>query len=97
VLRGAGEAVKAAALGGKVQVVAFDATSGAIEKLRKGVISMVIAQKPHDMGYLAMAFALADSRGVTSLPRRVTTGYTVIDAKNVDDPLIARFIYQVSK
>jgi ribose transport system substrate-binding protein len=95
--QGAGNAVKAASLGGKVQVIAFDATKDAIENLRKGVVSLVIAQKPHDMGYLAVAFAMADARGVTSLPRRVTTGYAVIDAKNVDDPSVARFIYRVGK
>jgi ribose transport system substrate-binding protein len=95
--QGAGNAVKSAGLGGKVQVIAFDATKDAIENLRKGVVSLVIAQKPHDMGYLAVAFAMADARGVTSLPRRVTTGYAVIDAKNVDDPSVARFIYQVGK
>jgi ribose transport system substrate-binding protein len=95
--QGAGNAVKAAGLSGKVQVVAFDATKDAIENLRKGVVTLVIAQKPHDMGYLGVEFALADARGVTSLPRRVTTGYAVIDAKNVDDPSIARFIYQVGK
>jgi len=95
--QGAGNAVKAAGLGGKVQVIAFDATKDAIENLRKGVVSLVIAQKPHDMGYLAVTFAMADARGVTSLPRRVTTGYAVIDAKNVDDPAVSRFIYQVGK
>jgi ribose transport system substrate-binding protein len=95
--QGAGNAVMAASSGGKVQVIAFDATKDAIENLRKGVVSLVIAQKPHDMGYLAIAFAMADARGVTSLPRRVTTGYAVIDAKNVDDPSIARFIYRVGK
>jgi ribose transport system substrate-binding protein len=95
--QGAGNAVRAAGMGGKVQVIAFDATKDAIENLRAGVVSLVIAQKPHDMGYLAVAFAMADARGVTSLPRRVTTGYAVIDAKNVDDPLTARFIYRVGK
>ena len=95
--QGAGNAVMASSLGGKVQVIAFDATKDAIENLRKGVVSLVIAQKPHDMGYLAIEFAMADGRGVTSLPRRVTTGYAVIDAKNVDDPSIARFIYRVGK
>ncbi len=58
-------------------------------------MTLVIAQKPYDMGYLAVEFAMADWRGVTSLPRRVTTGYAVINAENVDDPEIARFIYQV--
>ena len=92
---GAGNAVNNAGLGGAVDVVAFDATQYAIEQLRAGTVSLVIAQKPFDMGYLAMEFALADWRGVTSLPLRVPTGYAVITADNVDDPEIARFIYQV--
>jgi ribose transport system substrate-binding protein len=92
---GAGNAVNNAGIGGAVDVVAFDATQYAIEQLRAGTVSLVIAQKPFDMGYLAMEFALADWRGVTSLPLRVPTGYAVITADNVDDPEIARFIYQV--
>jgi len=91
---GAGNAVVSAGLGGKVQVVAFDATKDAIEKLKAGVVTLVIAQKPFDMGFLAVEFAVADSDGVTSLPPRVTTGYAIINAQNVDDPAVARFIYQ---
>jgi ribose transport system substrate-binding protein len=93
--QGAGTAVVNAGLAGAVEVVAFDATQFAIELLRDGTVSLVIAQKPYDMGYLAVAFAMADARGVTSLPIRVTTGFAVITADNVDDPEIARFIYQV--
>lgn len=93
--QGAGTAVVNAGLGGTVQVVAFDATQFAIELLRNGDVTLVIAQKPYDMGYMAVSFAMADWRGVTSLPHRVTTGYAVITAENVDDPEVARFIYQV--
>jgi ribose transport system substrate-binding protein len=93
--QGAGTAVNNAGLGGAVQVIAFDATQFAIEQLRAGTVSLVIAQKPHDMGYLAVEFAMADWRGVTSIPKHVTTGFSVIDANNVDDPEVARFIYQV--
>jgi ribose transport system substrate-binding protein len=92
---GAGNAVKSAGLEGQVQVIAFDATQDAIQNLRDGTVTLVIAQKPHDMGYLAVAFAMADWRGVTSIPKHVTTGYAVINSDNVDDPEIARFIYQV--
>jgi len=92
---GAGTAVVNAGLQGAVEVIAFDATQFAIEKLRDGTVSMVIAQKPYDMGYMAVAFAMADWRGVTSIPKHVTTGYAVITMDNVDDPEIARFIYQV--
>jgi ribose transport system substrate-binding protein len=47
------------------------------------------------MGYMAVQFAIAHNRGVTSLPKRVPTGYAVITADNVDDPEVARFIYEV--
>ena len=93
--QGAGEAVLNAGLGGQVQIAAYDATQRAIELLNEGVVSLVLAQKPFDMGYLGVAFAMADASGVTSLPTHVTTGFAIIDAENVDDPEIARFIYQV--
>ena len=95
--QGAGTAVVNAGLGGEVQVVAYDATQFAIEQLRAGVVSLVLAQKPFDMGYLAVQFAVADAAGVTSLPRRVETGFAIIDINNVDDPDVARFVYQAPK
>jgi ribose transport system substrate-binding protein len=93
--QGAGAAVVNAGLGGHVQVVAYDATKLAIELMNKGVVTLVLAQKPYDMGYMAVQFAVADAAGVTSLPRRVETGFAIIDKDNVKDPAIARFIYQV--
>jgi ribose transport system substrate-binding protein len=92
--QGAGTAVVNAGLGGHVQVVAYDATQLAIELMNNGVVSLVLAQKPFDMGYMAVQFAAADAAGVTSLPRRVETGFAIIDKDNVKDPAIARFIYQ---
>lgn len=92
---GAGNAVVNAGLGGAVQVVAYDATQEAIELMGRGVVSLVLAQKPFDMGYMAVQFAAADAAGVTSLPRRVETGFAIIDKDNVSDPNYSRFIYQV--
>ncbi|HWA18348.1 MAG TPA: ABC transporter substrate-binding protein [Devosia sp.] len=92
--QGAGNAVVNAGLGGHVQVVAYDATKDAIEMMRLGQVSMALAQKPFDMGYLAVAFAVADHAGVTSLPKRLKTGFAIIDATNVDDPNFSKFIYQ---
>jgi ribose transport system substrate-binding protein len=93
--QGAGTAVVNAGLGGHVQVVAYDATKDAIELMGKGVVTLVLAQKPYDMGYMAVQFAAADAAGVTSLPRRVETGFAIIDKDNVKDPAVARFIYKV--
>lgn len=92
---GAGNAVVNSGLGGEVQVVAYDATQEAIELMGNGVVTLVLAQKPFDMGYMAVQFAAADARGVTSLPRRVETGFAIIDSENVEDPEYSRFIYAV--
>jgi ribose transport system substrate-binding protein len=91
---GAGNAVVNAGLGGAVHVVAYDATLEAMELMGKGVVSLVLAQKPFDMGYMAVQFAVADHAGVTSLPRRVETGFAILDKDNQADPEFARFIYK---
>ena len=59
-----------------------------------GVVTLVIAQKPFDMGFLSTFYAMANARGVSSIPKRIATGYAVIDSKNVTDPAVSRFIYQ---
>jgi len=92
--QGAGQVVRNQGLSGKVKVVAFDATLTAVEMLRDGTVDLVIAQKPADMGYLAVEMAIAHLRGVTSIPQAIPTGYQVITLDNVDDPEVAKFIYQ---
>jgi len=92
--QGAGAAVQNAGLGGAVEVVAFDASAFAIELLREGTVTQVIAQKPADMGYFAVVSAAANARGVTSIPARWPTGYAVMNQDNIDDPDISRFIYR---
>ncbi len=92
--QGAGAAVRDVGLGGIVEVVAFDATEFAIDLLRNGTVTQVIAQKPADMGYFAVLSAVAHARGIHSIPKRWSTGYEVINLNNVDDPRIARFIYR---
>ncbi len=93
--QGAGNAVINAGLGGVVDVIAFDATIRAMELMEEGVVSLIIAQKPFDMGYMGVQYCVANADGVTSLPTRVTTGYAVITPENRDDPEVARFIYNV--
>ena len=92
--QGAGQVVANSGLSGIVKVVAFDATQTAIELLKGGTVDLVIAQKPGDMGYLAVAMANAYLNGVQSVPKRIPTGYAIITADNVDDPEIAQYIYK---
>jgi ribose transport system substrate-binding protein len=91
--QGAGQTVANKGLSGKVKVVAFDATETAIQMLKDGTVDMVIAQKPGDMGYLAVAMAHANLNGVTSVPAHIPTGYAVITRDNMNDPNISRFFY----
>jgi ribose transport system substrate-binding protein len=91
--QGAGQVVANKGLGGKVKVVAFDATETAIEMLAAGTVDMVIAQKPSDMGYFGVEMAMAYLNGVTSIPTHIPTGYQLITRDNMDDPQVARFFY----
>jgi ribose transport system substrate-binding protein len=92
--QGAGAAIENAGLKGAVEVGLFDASETNIEYLRAGTVTQVIAQKPADMGYMAVVTAMANARGVTSMPKRIPTTYAVITADNVDDPDVAKFIYK---
>jgi ribose transport system substrate-binding protein len=91
--QGAGQVVQKKGLSGKVKVVAFDATTAAIDMLKANTVDMVIAQKPADMGYFAVEMAMANMEGVTSIPAHIPTGYQIITRDNVDKPEVAQFIY----
>ena len=80
-------------LSGKVKVAAFDATAATVDLLRNGVIDMVVAQKPADMGYLAVLFAAARLDGVTDLPTHLSTGFVLLTRENMDDPEYSRYFY----
>jgi len=56
-------------------------------------VSLVIAQKPSDMGYLGVSLATAYLDGFQSIPKRIPTGYFVFNAENVADPANERFMY----
>jgi len=92
--QGAGTVVKNKGLSGIVKVVAFDATSDAINMLTDGTVDLVIAQKPGDMGFFAVEMAMAYMNGVTSIPKHIPTGYAVITRDNMADPNISIFFYK---
>jgi len=92
--QGAAAAVTNAGLAGKVTIATWDASAANMENLDKGIVSEVLAQKPFDMGYLAVEFAVADAAGVTSIPKHVETGFAVLDKSNESDPNFSRFIYK---
>jgi ribose transport system substrate-binding protein len=89
---GSANGVKQNGAAGKVKVVAFDAPTTIVGQLKSGLIDLAIAQHPAEIGYFGVMAAHAALTG-NSIPTSIGTGFTVLDAENIDDPAAARFIY----
>ena len=90
---GAANGVKQAGQQGKVKIVGFDAPTSIIADIKSGTVDAVIAQHPAEIGYFGVVSAYAHLTG-QSIPTKIGTGFTVMDKANVDDPSVAKFIYQ---
>ncbi len=94
---GSAQAVKNANKQGQIKIANFDAPQQAIVDLNNGVVDLVIAQKPSDMGSTAVQYGVYALTGKTSsIQKRVATGYVVIDKTNVNDPASQAAIYKSS-
>jgi ribose transport system substrate-binding protein len=92
---GAAQAVKNANKQGQIKIANFDAPQEAINDLNNGAVDLVIAQKPADMGSIAVQYGVYALTGQTSkILKRVPTGYVVIDRSNVNDPASQAAIYK---
>lgn len=89
---GAAEGVKKAGKQGKIKVVTYDAVPGIDKDLKSGLVDIAIAQKPSEMGYMAVKYAADLVRGKT-IPVTFGTGFIVMDKNNVDEPAVHKFIY----
>lgn len=89
---GAANGVQQAGQTGNIRVVAFDAPQSIVDNIKSGLVDMAIAQHPATIGWFGVAAAYAHLTG-TAIPVSIGTGFTVIDATNVDDPEVAQFIY----
>ncbi len=89
---GAADGVKGVGKTGAIRVVAFDAPQRIIDDLKSGLIDLAIAQHPAEIGYYGVMTAFAAVTG-ESVPIHIGTGFTVMDASNIDDPEIRKFVY----
>ena len=90
--KGAAAGVKNAGKSGVVKVVTFDAVPGIDQDLKSGLIDIAVAQKPSEMGYTGVKYAVDLVRG-KAVPASFGTGFVVMDKSNVDDPEVHKFIY----
>jgi len=89
---GAGTGVQQAGQTGVVKVVAFDAPTSIVDNIKSGLVDVAIAQHPAEIGYYGVVSAYAHLTG-NSIPVAIGTGFTVMNASNVDDPEVAKYIY----
>jgi ribose transport system substrate-binding protein len=89
---GAANGVSQAGQTGNIRVVAFDAPTSIVDNINTGLVDMAIAQHPAEIGWFGVMAAYAHLTG-QSIPTTIGTGFTIIDAENVDDPEVAKFIY----
>ena len=89
---GAGNGVDGAGKADDVTVIAFDAPQSIVDNISTGLVDAAIAQHPAEIGYFGVMAAYAALTG-QSIPTSIGTGFTVINAGNVNDENIARFIY----
>ncbi|MGI9417647.1 MAG: ABC transporter substrate-binding protein [Geminicoccaceae bacterium] len=89
---GAADGVKAIGKTGEIKVVAFDAPQRIVDDIKSGLIDMAIAQHPAEIGYYGVMTAYG-ALTEQSVPIAIGTGFTVMDASNIDDPDIQKFVY----
>ena len=89
---GAGNGVEAAGASDTVTVIAFDAPQSIVDNISTGLVDAAIAQHPAEIGYFGVMAAYAHLTG-QSVPVSIGTGFTVINADNVNDPEIQKYIY----
>jgi len=89
---GAAAGVNALGKTGEIKVVALDATERMVQEILSGRIDSAIAQHPVVIGYYGVMCAYGLITGEGS-PLSMGTGFTVINAANIDDPAIRKYIY----
>lgn len=92
--QGAYQAVVDAGLTGAVKIAAWDATSELIEALRAGHIDLVLAQKPAEMGALAVEWGYKHLTHQAPVPKKMIPGFEFFTLDNVNEPAMQQFVYQ---
>jgi ribose transport system substrate-binding protein len=92
--QGAYQAVINAGLSGAVKVATWDATVDLIEALKAGKVDLVLAQKPYEIGYLAVEWGYKYLTQGAQVPKRVVPGFFFFTKENVNDPDSQQYIYK---
>lgn len=92
--QGASQAVVNAGLVGAVKLATWDATVDMINALKKGQVDLVLAQKPYEIGSLAVEWGYKFLTAGTEVPKSVIPGFEYFTPENVNDPAMDEYIYK---
>ncbi|WP_455382032.1 ABC transporter substrate-binding protein [Salinispira pacifica] len=92
--QGAAQAVKNAGLSGAVKVATWDATETLIAALKAGDVDLILAQKPAEIGSLAVEAGYKYVTQKVAPPKKIVPGFEFFTRDNVNDPNMQQFVYK---
>jgi len=92
--QGAYQAVDNAGLSGEVKIASWDATPDLIQALKDGKVDLVLAQRPYQIGQLAVEWGFKFLTQKAKIPKKVIPGFFFFTRENVDAPGSQQYIYQ---
>jgi ribose transport system substrate-binding protein len=92
---GAASGLKQTGKQATVKIVGFDAGPAQVKQLEAGDVQALIVQKPYDMGYQGVQFAVKALKG-ESVEKQVATDFVVAKKDNLSSPDISKFLYKSS-
>ncbi len=92
--QGSAQAVVNAGLAGAVKIASWDATETLIQALGAGKIDLVLAQKPAEIGSLAVDWGYKHLTQKATVPRKIIPGFEFFTKANVNDPAMQQYVYK---
>jgi ribose transport system substrate-binding protein len=92
--QGAYQAVENAGLSGEVKIAGWDATPDLINALKAGHVDLVLAQRPYQIGQLAVEWGFKYLTQKAKVPKKVIPGFFFFTRENVDQPGSQAYIYK---
>ena len=92
--QGAYQAVSNAGLSGVVKIASWDATVDLIQALKDKKVDLVLAQKPYEIGQLAVEWGYKYLTQKATVPKVLRPGFFFFTRENMDTPEAQGYIYK---
>jgi ribose transport system substrate-binding protein len=92
--QGAYQAVVNSGMTGAVKIATWDATLDLINALKEGKVDLILAQKPAEIGALAVEWGYKHFAEGAKVPQKIIPGFEFFTKENVNNPDMQQFIYK---